>query len=275
MARNYTGRKHVLTTGYHGWHDEFVTLTPPASGVNLSNYIHKLEDLTQINNMVAAVIIEPIDLDTSDERIIWLRDLRTICDMYGVVLIFDEIITGMRYKDLSVWKHYEVKPDLLLLGKAVAAGMPLSIVGGRREIMDSDQYFVSSTFAGENASLAAMMKTIELLNTQRYQINDLWEAGEKFKNKFNQFNPKKIMIKGYSTRGRFFGDQDFINYFFQEAAKLRILFGPSWFINFCHEESMEADLHMIETIFNKMNTMTEFRLEGKTPSSPFTAKQRT
>ena len=273
IARAYTGRQVVLSRGYHGWSDEFVSLTPPAEGVPPSSFIRKLNDIDQINEMIAAVIVEPIELDHSRERVIWLNKLREKCTQTGTVLIFDEIITGIRYRNWCAANHYNIRPDLILLGKALANGLPLSIVGGNKALMDNGQYFVSSTFAGENIALAAMIKVIDLIQFGEFKISTLWQNGQDFIDKFNSIWPEKIFIEGYPTRGVFRGDPDVINVFWQEAIGMNYLFGPSWFYMFPHIEEQFTVLENITDCLNMMKIKMP-TLRGAKPTSPFSSKQR-
>jgi len=273
MARAYTGRKMVLTQGYHGWGDEFTSLTAPAVGVGDGAYIRKLNDINQINDMIAAVIIEPIELDNSRERIIWLQKLKEQCNKHGVVLIFDEIITGFRYKNWCVSNFYNIRPDLILFGKAIANGLPLAVVGGRRDIMDNDQYFVSSTFAGENVALACMIKVIDLLLFGDFKINTLWEEGQTFIDKFNSIWPEKLYLDGYSVRAVFRGDEQVKAVFWQQCSLIGILFGPSWFYMFPHVEHQFRILENITDLLTVMKSKMP-RLRGELPTSPFSAKAR-
>jgi glutamate-1-semialdehyde aminotransferase len=272
IARAYTGRKIVLSRGYHGWSDEFTSLTPPAAGCASHPFMKKLVEIDQINDMVAAVIIEPIELDQSRDRIMWLQRLKEKCEKTGTVLIFDEIITGFRYKDWCVSNYYNIRPDLILLGKAIANGLPLSIVGGRRELMNNDQYFVSSTFAGENLSLAAFMKVVELLSSE-FNINELWENGQMFLDKFNSIWPEKIYLAGYPTRAVFKGDDHIKAVFWQQAVLMGVFFGPSWFYMFPHIEHQYRVLENITDLLNMMK-MNLPVLRGAPPTSPFSTKQR-
>ncbi len=226
-----TDKKLILSEGYHGWHDGFVSLTPPAKGVDGSFKFEKLpEDLRMINpDRTAAIIVEPVQTDFSPERMKWLALLRAYCSTNRILLIFDEVITGFRFPGFSVANYSGVHPDLIVLGKAIANGMPLSVVGGRKDIMETD-YFVSSTFAGETLSLAAAKATIEALDEGR-ELDAVWENGGRWLNEFNTLCPEKISIEGYNTRGRFVGDPDFRALFFQEACDAGLLFGPSWFYN--------------------------------------------
>ncbi len=274
IARNYTKRQFVLSEGYHGWGGEFTSLTPPASGVNPQTYIHKLNDPEQINSQIAAVIVEPVDLDNSVDRIIRLKKIREKCDQHGVVLIFDEIITGFRYKNWCVAKNLSITPDLILMGKCIAGGLPLALIGGKKDLMDDKQYFLSSTFAGENVSLAACTAMIDLL-VNKYDINDLWKLGDDFISAFNCLWPERIQLQGYATRARFFGDDAAKFYFWQEAVKAGILFGPSWFISFAHQDVQFKVLDHLKDIILKMKSMKELKLEGESPKSPFSLKART
>jgi glutamate-1-semialdehyde 2,1-aminomutase len=156
IARAATGRGMVLSDGYHGWHDEVVSLTKPATGVSPAFYrewdisfysrepsIFAEIDLSQSLASVAAIIVEPVITDFSNERIQYLHALRKKCDEVGAVLIFDETITGLRFPKLSVAAWSGVYPDIIIMGKALANGLPISVVAGRKEVMEAD-YFVSS-----------------------------------------------------------------------------------------------------------------------------------
>jgi glutamate-1-semialdehyde aminotransferase len=279
MARNYTGRKHVLSMGYHGWHDEFTSLTPPACGIVDHAFIHKIDNIDdligRVNPMVAAVILEPVELDNSTEHVKKLNMLRDRCTKHGAVLIFDEVITGFRYKGLSVSNYFNIRPDTICCGKALGNGFPLSVVAGKKDILGSSEYFVSSTHAGENLSLTAMIKVIDLLTKDtNYSIDRLWSAGEDFVNQFNTLWPEKIIIKGYPTRGRFVGDNQVIWKFWQECIYAGILFGPSFFINFCHIEILDNVMHDIKDIIGKIKSTGDFKLDGRAPRPPFSNKFR-
>lgn len=279
IARSFTGKSLVLSEGYHGWGDDFVSLTPPALGVPSRASIAKLPtDLALIEDMwpdqsVAAIIVEPVMTDMGDERIQFLRDLRDYCSQNGIVLIFDEIITGFRFPLLSVTNYFGIEPDLICLGKAIGNGMPLSVVGGKLAVMEGADYFVSSTFAGETLALAAANKTMDLLRSNKYSVNLLWEKGDQFKSEFNRLWPDTLWIEGYATRGVFRGDDIVKALFFQEACKAGLLFGASWFFNFSHIQVMDSVLHTCKDIINRIR-VGGVTLEGEMPASPFAQKVR-
>jgi glutamate-1-semialdehyde 2,1-aminomutase len=273
IARAKTGRETILSAGYHGWSDEFVSLSPPALGVpRVHSQTRHLDSEVQDLKGVAAVILEPIVTDFSHERIDWLRRLKERCKQAGTLLIFDEVITGFRFPKFSAANHYGIEPDLICLGKAIANGMPLSVVAGKKEIMSCGEYFVSSTFAGETLSLASARKTMTLLQT-KYDLNELWIEGARFIKNFNELWPGQLAIQGYPSRGVFVGDLMTKALFWQEAVRAGLLFGPSFFFNFKHIEYVDAVLGTCKDIISKIQSQN-VKLEGELPQSPFAQKVR-
>jgi glutamate-1-semialdehyde 2,1-aminomutase len=272
MARAYTGRKIVLSQGYHGHEDEFVSLTPPASGVHTCTEIFSLE--TKIDpKTVAAIIIEPVITDCSVARTEQLKELRAYCDLHEIVLIFDETITGYRYDKHCVALSTNVLPDLIILGKAIANGFSLAAVGGKAKILDGN-YFVSSTYAGEILPLVACKATTDLiLNNQQYKIDKLWEQGAQFIRRFNNIMSGRIELEGYPTRGVFKGSDLDVALFRQEACKAKILLHKSWFYNFA---LMREDYLFFTFLqeFSKNLRQGQVKLEGVMPKSPFAQKVR-
>lgn len=173
LARAYTGRDHVLVGGYHGWADWSMSCTDRSLGIpddikRLSVKIKfgdKTDPTLNIHNWygehkkIAAIIVEPND---DPDYLEWLRDY---CTKYGIVLIFDEIITGFRYDMGGAQSLFGVTPDLATFGKSMANGMPISALVGRKDIMKRmqppDNIFYSGTFFGETLSIAAAIATIK------------------------------------------------------------------------------------------------------------------
>lgn len=270
IARTATGRSKVLSHGYHGWSDGFVSLTPPAYGTVPAQF-ELMTSLEQIDTDTACVIVEPVITDAGNERIHFLRELRKRCTEKGAVLIFDEIITGFRFQGHGVCNAWGITPDLICLGKCIGGGLPLSAVGGPASLMDDDRYFVSSTFAGESLSLLTAITFMETL--QKGRLNDrVQDEGGLFKQRFNEMTPD-IQIEGYATRGVFVGDPIDKALFFQEACKAGILFGPTWFWCVPHAEYSDATLNACKTILERIDR-GEVQLEGELPSSPFAQRAR-
>ncbi|MCX6139345.1 MAG: aminotransferase class III-fold pyridoxal phosphate-dependent enzyme [Candidatus Kapabacteria bacterium] len=171
LARAFTGRDTVLCCGYHGWHDWYIGTTDRDAGILSSckdqtytfNYNDVESVLEAIDDNIAAIILEPMVFD--EPRNGFLNELRSICDERGIVLIFDEMWTGFRIALGGAQERYGVRADLACFSKAVANGMPLSILAGRSDIMKLCEHdvFFFTTFGGEALSLAAAKATIQFL----------------------------------------------------------------------------------------------------------------
>ena len=163
LARAYTGRSHVMATGYHGWADWSMSRTDRNSGIP-----GPVRSLTHLRlefdyEYYAAIIVEPND---DPDKLKWLRG---VCDKFGIVLIFDEVITGFRYSLGGAQGVFGVTPDLACFGKGMANGMPISALVGKKQIMkklDTPDVFYSGTFFGETLSMAAAIATINKLKRE-------------------------------------------------------------------------------------------------------------
>jgi glutamate-1-semialdehyde 2,1-aminomutase len=171
LARAHTQREIVVVCGYHGWQDWFIGSTSRDKGVPKDtkaltksfkyNDIDSLIDLIAKHpNEIAAVIMEPMNNAYPQRE--FLVEVRRLCSKNGIVLIFDETITGFRFSRGGAQEYFNVIPDLSTFGKGVANGFPLSVVTGKREIMmEMEEIFFSGTFGGELLSLAAAKVVLE------------------------------------------------------------------------------------------------------------------
>jgi glutamate-1-semialdehyde aminotransferase len=187
LARAHTGRDKVAICGYHGWHDWYIGTTTRRLGVPKAvqalsatfpyNDADALEALFKKEpDAYAAVILEAGGTQVPAPG--FLERLRELTDKYGVVLIFDEIITGFRMHMGGAQAHYGVTPDLACFGKAMANGMPISALVGRAPIMKKmEDIFFSTTFGGEVLSIAAAIATLDKLEREKV-VPRLWRRGE-------------------------------------------------------------------------------------------------
>lgn len=165
VARAYTKRDHVLVCGYHGWQDWYIGSTARHLGVpdavRALTHTFKYNDIDSLRSLcdslgdnVAAVILEPVNIEPP--RTNFLEDVRTLTRERGIVLVFDEVITGFRFARGGAQELFGVTPDLAAFGKGLANGFPLSAIAGRADIMAlMEQIFFSTTYGGETVSLAA------------------------------------------------------------------------------------------------------------------------
>jgi glutamate-1-semialdehyde aminotransferase len=174
LARAFTGRAKVLCCGYHGWHDWFIATTDRAAGipdpVRELSYTLPYGDLeaalAAIDDETACVILEPVTFQAPPSG--YLEELRRACHAKGALLVFDEMWTGFRLALGGAQQFFGVRADLACFSKAVANGMPLSLLTGRRDVMAllEKEVFFFTTFGGEALSLAAAVATIRELRAR-------------------------------------------------------------------------------------------------------------
>jgi glutamate-1-semialdehyde 2,1-aminomutase len=132
---------------------------------------------------VAALIVEPIlgNIGPVLPEEGYLHGLRELTDRYGALLIFDEVITGLRLGLGGAQEWYGVRPDMTILGKIVGGGLPIGIFGASREIMSIvspvGKVYQAGTFSGNPMSLTAGLETVRLLQEEGYE--DLFAGGER------------------------------------------------------------------------------------------------
>lgn len=196
LARASTGRRHIIKFQgcYHGWHDA-VALNVISSAEKLgkrdplgrgqfpelldATIVCPFNDLVAVESAlskhdVAAVILEPIPHNVGAllPEAGFLTGLRSLCDRYGALLVFDEVITGIRH-GLGGYQAVEgVRPDLTTLGKAIANGYPLGAIGGRRELMEQftshprGTVQFAGTYNGHPGVAAAALATLRKLKAE-------------------------------------------------------------------------------------------------------------
>jgi glutamate-1-semialdehyde 2,1-aminomutase len=169
LARVATGREQILGCGYHGWLD----WCQGAAGVPHSTRVlygelpfndpSRARDLIRsAGDRLAAVVFEPVIVAEPNAE--WLQVLREETSRIGALLVVDEIKTVCRLAVGGACERYQVRPDLVVLGKALANGFPLAAVGGRREVMAGvGRTWISSTLATEFVALAAARATLRAM----------------------------------------------------------------------------------------------------------------
>ncbi len=196
LARGYTGRDMLVKFEgcYHGHVDALMV----SSGSGLATFgiasspgipqdtvattlICPLDDLEAVEYLfsehgddIAAVVIEPLPANNGllIQRPEFLRGLRKICDAHGSLLIFDEVISGFRFKDGSFGDLCGVTPDLTALGKVIGGGLPVGAYGARHEIMEQlsplGPVSQAGTLSGNPLAMAAGATTLDLLDSEAY-----------------------------------------------------------------------------------------------------------
>jgi len=192
LARGFTGRNKIVKFEgcYHGHSDSLLvkagsgalTLGVPTSpGVPAELAAHTVtltyndldpvrQAFAEIGQDIAGVIVEPVagNMNCIPSAPGFLQGLRALCDQYGSVLIFDEVMTGFRVALGGAQALYGVKPDLTTLGKIIGGGMPVGAFGGRRAIMETlaplGPIYQAGTLSGNPVAMAAGLATLELVS---------------------------------------------------------------------------------------------------------------
>lgn len=266
IARNYTGRDHIIQIGYNGWLNALArdgaqlpgkaARSKPGVPEAVSSLHHAaawndpigLERLLETYRDQVAAVIVAADYAAMEDGAAFYPALRELTRKYGSLLIYDEIVTGFRIAVGGVQQYFGILPDLAVYSKGLANGMPLSAYAGRREVMaacDRGGAVISSTFAGETLSLAAARSC--MLTYDRHDVvGHLWQMGERMWGRLNRlFDQYGILLafKGFwpcpilvSKPG---ADDSLHDRFFRLAYKHGVSLYNVSYVNFSH---LSADI---------------------------------
>lgn len=193
LARGYTGRDKIVKFEgcYHGHGDSLLvkagsgmlTMGVPSSPGVPAGLANETITLTyndseqvkacfaEIGEQIACIIVEPVagNMNCIPPENGFLETLRAVCDQYGAVLIFDEVMTGFRVALGGAQAHYGITPDLTTFGKVIGGGMPVGAFGGKKEIMHRiaplGPVYQAGTLSGNPVAMAAGLTTMKLLQT--------------------------------------------------------------------------------------------------------------
>lgn len=207
-ARGYTRRDKIIkfTGCYHGHSDGLLVKAgsgvmtagvPDSLGVpkgctqdTLSAIYNNLDSVKEHFNRcgeeIAAIIVEPVaaNMGVVPPESGFLEGLRSICDEYGALLIFDEVITGFRLEIDGAQGYYGIKPDLTTFGKIIGGGMPVGAYGGRKEIMEVvaplGGVYQAGTLSGNPIAMAAGLTQLTILKEHPEFYRKLNDNGEWF-----------------------------------------------------------------------------------------------
>ena len=210
LARAYTRREKIVKFEgcYHGHADPFLikagsgALTfgvpdspgvPRATGADTLNARYNdLESvrrhLEALPDQIAGIIVEPVagNMGCVPPAPGFLQGLRSLCDQHGIVLIFDEVMTGFRVAVGGAQERYAVRPDVTTLGKIIGAGLPVGAYGGRREIMELvspvGPMYQAGTLSGNPLAMAAGIAMLELLRGDPSIYSRIEESAARLEN---------------------------------------------------------------------------------------------
>lgn len=262
LARGFTKRDKIIKFEgcYHGHGDSFLIAAgsgaatmgePDSPGVTKGtaqdtitvpfNDLEKVQEVVmEYQDQIAAIILEPIggNMGCVPPVTGYLEGLRTLCDENGIVLIFDEVMTGFRISKAGAQQHYGVKPDLTTLGKIIGGGMPVGAYGGRADIMNmvspSGPVYQAGTLSGNPVAMAAGLAMLKYLN-ENTEIYTRLETMTEYIVQGIKLNVLKLGLK-YTVNS--------------VGSMFSLFFTDEKVIDF--EGAKKSDLHMFGKYFNSM-----------------------
>lgn len=283
LARGYTKRELIVKFegGYHGHADSFLskagsglaTLGVPASAGVVKDAAAKTINVRyndaqaiklvfeKMGNDIAAVIVEPIagNMGVVLPNEEFLQTLKRLCEKFGAILIFDEVITGFRVKKGGAQELFGIKPDVTILGKILGGGLPIGAYGGKSEIMKmlapDGPVYQAGTLAGNPLACAAGIATLDLLTDEVYRKLESTSAKleQGLREALEEKGVKYTINRAGSMLTLFFGIERATNYdevqmcdvkmfarYFNAMLKNGVYLPPSafeaWFVSSAHGE---------------------------------------
>ena len=279
IARAFSGRDKIAFSGYHGWCDWYLAANLK-SEKNLSDHLlpglkpkgvprglkgtvfpFKYNDLDELVRIVekediGVIVFEGARYDLPEK--VFLKGIQDIAKKKNIVVVVDEITSGWRMTGGGVYKTFGFKPDIVVYGKAMGNGFPISAVVGKKVVMDESQNtFISSTFWTERVGFVAALRTIdklieykvwEHLNKIGGLISDGWKRladAHKLKLHITDFKPLVTFKFEY-------GDENSVLYtlFTQEMLRKGYLASNSVYVSYAHtKEIVDIYLKNIDEVF--------------------------
>jgi len=272
LARAYTGREKIAMCGYHGQADIWAASLPAdgkGKGVplvlkdHIRTFEHQKFDgencldavLSKETGQFAAVTISlPYHLQTSKDFYVYLRET---ANKHNCILLFDEIVTGLRWARAGVQEYFGVIPDLACYAKGIANGAPISVLCGKADILKlMENMQLTSTYGGDTLSLAALIAVSDFYDTHNV-IGKIWDNGRKLREGIDKILSKyKLPYKtaGYDCfpciEGAALPVNALIN---QEMAKRGILFrgtGNKYIMYMLTDEDIQKTLKAASETFS-------------------------
>ena len=308
LSKAYTGRNKIIKFEghYHGWADNVYVSTwilphqlgdrshPPSILQSKGQSPAAAEEtivlpwndadmvasaLKRHGDDVACIIMEPIMCNTGGimPKAGYLATVRDLCDRYGVVLIFDEVISGFRFHPGGAQTLLGVTPDLTTLGKALAAGFPVSALAGKNEIMSligKGEVMHAGTFNGNIVGMAAANETLKCLKENNGKIYlEMRQRGARLMDGIRaiaRVYDLPVLVSGKETAFHVhFTEQTELNEYrdlmdsdgkrynqFQKALidhGVRLIFRGNWYLSSAHsDEDIDTTLNRVESVMSQM-----------------------
>ena len=253
VARGFTGKNKIIKFAgcYHGHSDAMLVSAgsgvmtsgvPDSAGVpkgctedTMTAAYNDLDSvralMEQADGQTAAVIVEAVgaNMGVVPPKKGFLEGLRKLCDEYGALLIFDEVITGFRLAFGGAAEYFGVKPDLVTYGKIIGAGMPVGAYGGKREIMELvspvGKVYQAGTLSGNPIAMAAGLTQLKYLYEHQEIYKYLEKKGERLYGVMEKILAEKGLpyhVNHVSSLGSlFFTEQEVVDYTSAKSADIK------------------------------------------------------
>ncbi len=283
IARSFNNKDKVIVCGYHGWHDWYLSAQLTNKG-SLANHLFKnlkikgvpkflrhtsfafnYNDTNMLNkiinknkNKVSALIME-VERNIKPKKN-FFKYVNKICRKNNIVLILDECTSGFRENIGGLHLKYKINPDIVLYGKAMSNGYPITAILGKKKIMlAAKNTFISSTYWTDRIGFQAALKTIEemeRLKPWKKIITYGKFVKKKWKNIFEKYN-LKVKIFGLDTMPSFlflYKHNLYRQYFTDEMLKKGYLATNSFYISVPHSlKSIKEYLINFEKVIEKIS----------------------
>ena len=281
IARSSINKEKIAICGYHGWHDWYLAsnlknnsnldkhLLSGLDPVGVPKYLknsclpfrygnYKEFDSVIKDKSVGIVMMEVSRSVSPDLK--FLKYVKKQTKKKGIILIFDECTSGFRETLGGIYKKFQVVPDILVLGKALGNGYPITAILGIKDLMEcSKKTFISSTFWTERIGPVAALKTLEIMNNLK-SWNIITEKGKFLNNQWKKIaneNNIDMEINGLPSISKFIiksrNFQEYKTFITQEMLKKGFLATNSVYLSIYHDrKTLDNYLNNLNDIFKKI-----------------------
>ena len=284
IARAATNNGKIAICGYHGWHDWYLAANIsnkknlnkhllkniPVNGVpkelKKNIYTFDFNDFDRIRYLVLKKKVKIIKMEVQrniEPSNNFLTKIRKLSNKHKVVLIFDECTSGFRETYGGLHKKYKVNPDMVIFGKAIGNGYPITAIIGKKKIMmHAEKTFISSTFLSEAVGPAAAIETIKFMKKNK-TYKKIEKLGKFIKKKWLEISQKnKLPIEVFGLYGipkfRFIHkDSNYLKTILSfEMLKRGFLATTSIYLSIAHTDKIVKDyLKNLDSVFKKISSL--------------------
>lgn len=302
LARSYSQKDEIAFSGYHGWHDWYLAtnlqntknlnkhllsgLDPKGVPVSLKNSIHPFsygntDELKKIikKRKIGTIVLEGARYDFPDKK--FVQEINSLCKKEKILLVIDEITSGWRQSLGGTYKITGFKPDIVVYGKGIANGYPISVIVGKRKVMkEANNTFVSSSVWTEKIGFVAGIASLDFFKKKKVDKHIL-KIGNLIKKNWIKLAKKydlNIKTNSFVSLCSFFFQYGNLNdklytFFSQEMLKYKYIANNSVYISYAHKEKdVKKYLYFCDKVFEKISLslkQKKINLKGKVRSMAF------